>query len=183
MRLVFEQIRTGGDRNFGYLIGDRDAGVCVLVDPSYSPTAMVDRATAQGLTVSQIHQTPRCPTGRSCSWDRSDSGANMPRVTARIISCCTNHCISCLLLVISSSWGRWVGQEPNTTLGSSGPASSGCLTRCPTRRRCGRGTTMGPDQVQRSVLSANRIRFSVVPTSTPFCDFAPSGPATRNIWV
>ena len=57
MRLVFEQIRTGGDRNFGYLIGDRDAGVCVLVDPSYSPAAMVDRATAQGLTVRQIVNT------------------------------------------------------------------------------------------------------------------------------
>ena len=23
MQLVFEQIRTGGDRNFGYLLGDR----------------------------------------------------------------------------------------------------------------------------------------------------------------
>ena len=25
MRLVFEQIRSGGDRNFGYLLGDREA--------------------------------------------------------------------------------------------------------------------------------------------------------------
>ena len=25
VQLVFEQIRTGGDRNFGYLLGDRHA--------------------------------------------------------------------------------------------------------------------------------------------------------------
>ena len=48
MRLVFEQVRTGGDRNFGYLIGDREAGRAVLVDPSYSPAALVERAAAQG---------------------------------------------------------------------------------------------------------------------------------------
>jgi len=26
MKFIFEQIETGGDRNFGYLIGERDAG-------------------------------------------------------------------------------------------------------------------------------------------------------------
>ena len=31
MQLVFEQIRTGGDRNFGYLLGDRDAQKGVLI--------------------------------------------------------------------------------------------------------------------------------------------------------
>jgi glyoxylase-like metal-dependent hydrolase (beta-lactamase superfamily II) len=44
MRLVFEQIRTGGDRNFGYLLGDRDARQAVLIDPSYAPGLLVDRA-------------------------------------------------------------------------------------------------------------------------------------------
>ena len=34
MRLVFEQIRSGGDRNFGYLLGDREARAAVLIDPS-----------------------------------------------------------------------------------------------------------------------------------------------------
>ena len=50
MRLVFEQIRAGGDRNFGYLLGDRQAGECALIDPSYSPEAFVERARDQGLT-------------------------------------------------------------------------------------------------------------------------------------
>ncbi len=57
MRLVFEQVRTGGDRNFGYLIGDREAGRGVLVDPSYSPAVLVERAAAQGLAVTHIVNT------------------------------------------------------------------------------------------------------------------------------
>ena len=31
MQLVFEQIRAGGDRNFGYLLGDRSAKRAVLI--------------------------------------------------------------------------------------------------------------------------------------------------------
>lgn len=57
MQLVFEQIRAGGDRNFGYLLGDRDAGQCALIDPSYSPEAFVERAREQGLTVTLIVNT------------------------------------------------------------------------------------------------------------------------------
>jgi hydroxyacylglutathione hydrolase len=55
--LVFEQIRAGGDRNFGYLVGDRDARAAVLIDPSYSPDAFVERAAEQGLTVTHIINT------------------------------------------------------------------------------------------------------------------------------
>jgi glyoxylase-like metal-dependent hydrolase (beta-lactamase superfamily II) len=57
MRLVFEQIRAGGDRNFGYLLGDRAAREAVLIDPSYSPDVFVERARAQGLTVSHVINT------------------------------------------------------------------------------------------------------------------------------
>lgn len=57
MRLIFEQIRAGGDRNFGYLIADRDAGTGVLVDPSYSPDAFVQRALDQHVTITHIINT------------------------------------------------------------------------------------------------------------------------------
>ena len=57
MQLIFEQIRAGGDRNLGYLLGDRDSGQGVLIDPSYSPEAFVQRATDQGLTVTHVINT------------------------------------------------------------------------------------------------------------------------------
>src|SRR3990170_1139802 len=57
MQLVFEQIRAGGDRNFGNLLGDRTRGECALIDPSYSPEEFVDRARAQGLTVTLVINT------------------------------------------------------------------------------------------------------------------------------
>ncbi len=57
MQLVFEQIRTGGDRNFGYLLGDRQAGVAVLIDPSYAPELLVQRAQEQHLRVSHVINT------------------------------------------------------------------------------------------------------------------------------
>ena len=57
MQFVFEQIRTGGDRNFAYLLGDRKAREAAIVDPSFNPKAVVERARAQGLTVTRILNT------------------------------------------------------------------------------------------------------------------------------
>ncbi len=57
MQLVFEQIRAGGDRNFGYLLGDRDTGSGVLIDPSYSPDVFVQRARDQSLTITHVINT------------------------------------------------------------------------------------------------------------------------------
>lgn len=57
MQLVFEQIRTGGDRNLGYLLGDRNAGLAVLVDPSFAPDVLAARAADQGLRVAYVINT------------------------------------------------------------------------------------------------------------------------------
>ena len=57
MNLIFEQIRVGGDRNFGYLLGDRAAKQAVLIDPSFAPEILVQRATEQGLTITRIINT------------------------------------------------------------------------------------------------------------------------------
>jgi hydroxyacylglutathione hydrolase len=57
LQLIFEQIHAGGDRNFGYLLADRDARQGVLIDPSYSPEAFVQRCTDQGLTVTHVVNT------------------------------------------------------------------------------------------------------------------------------
>lgn len=57
MRFIFEQLRLGGDRNFSYLLGDREAGEGVLVDPSYDPESAVARAQVQGLRITAILNT------------------------------------------------------------------------------------------------------------------------------
>lgn len=57
MNFVFEQIRTGGDRNFGYLVGDRPSGVAVAIDPSFTPEVFDERARAQGLSLRWIAST------------------------------------------------------------------------------------------------------------------------------
>ena len=57
MQLIFEQIRAGGDRNFGYVLGDRDAKQGVLIDPSYSPEAFDQRCKDQGLRVTHVINT------------------------------------------------------------------------------------------------------------------------------
>ena len=56
-QLIFEQIRTGGDRNFGYLLGDRDARQGVLIDPSYAPEVLAARARDQDLHIVLILNT------------------------------------------------------------------------------------------------------------------------------
>jgi hydroxyacylglutathione hydrolase len=57
VHLIFEQVRTGGDRNFGYLLADRDAKQGVLIDPSYSPELLVDRARDQDVAITHIINT------------------------------------------------------------------------------------------------------------------------------
>jgi hydroxyacylglutathione hydrolase len=75
MQLVFEQIRSGGDRNFGYLLGDRTSGESALIDPSYSPADFVDRARAQGLTVRLVINTHGHP-------DHTNGNAAVVQLTA-----------------------------------------------------------------------------------------------------
>jgi hydroxyacylglutathione hydrolase len=61
MPFIFEQIRAGGDRNFGYLLADGDAKQGVLIDPSYSLEAFVERASEQGLRITHIINTHSHP--------------------------------------------------------------------------------------------------------------------------
>ena len=75
MQLIFEQIRAGGDRNFGYLLGDRDTGHAVLIDPSYSPEAFVQRCTDQGLRVTHVINTHGHP-------DHTNGNARAAELTA-----------------------------------------------------------------------------------------------------
>ena len=61
MKLIFEQIRAGGDRNFGYLLADREANLGVLIDPAFSPEVFVQRAVDQGITITHVINTHSHP--------------------------------------------------------------------------------------------------------------------------
>jgi hydroxyacylglutathione hydrolase len=55
--MIFEQIRTGGDRNFAYLIGDKESGQAAVVDPSNDPGLVQDRSREHGLDVKFLINT------------------------------------------------------------------------------------------------------------------------------
>lgn len=79
MDFVFEQIRVGGDRNFGYLIGDRSSRVAAAIDPSYAPELVLERAQAQGLEIELILNTHGHP-------DHANGNEEMKRLTGAPIA-------------------------------------------------------------------------------------------------
>ena len=52
--MIFEQIANGGDRNFGYLIGDENTKIAAAVDPSYTPEQYLERAKELGLEIKYV---------------------------------------------------------------------------------------------------------------------------------
>src|SRR5580693_9358847 len=71
-RLYFRQLLSGHDfakgdgfatqmRNFAYLIGDRQTGDCLVVDPAYAPGDLVDALEADGMHLSGVLVTHHHP--------------------------------------------------------------------------------------------------------------------------
>src|ERR1700761_841782 len=71
-RLYFRQLLSGRDfargdgiaaqmRNFAYLIGDRQTGDCVVVDPAYAAGEVVDALEADGMHLSGVLVTHHHP--------------------------------------------------------------------------------------------------------------------------
>jgi glyoxylase-like metal-dependent hydrolase (beta-lactamase superfamily II) len=71
-RLYFRQLLAGRDwavgdpiatqmRNFAYLIGDRDTGECVVVDPAYAAGDLADLAEADGMRLTGVLATHHHP--------------------------------------------------------------------------------------------------------------------------
>jgi glyoxylase-like metal-dependent hydrolase (beta-lactamase superfamily II) len=55
--LFLRQFRTGGDRNFGYLVADEAAREAALIDPSYAPKSLVQFAEDSGFVVAYVFNT------------------------------------------------------------------------------------------------------------------------------
>jgi hydroxyacylglutathione hydrolase len=49
--LYFHQLAVGEMANLAYLVGSREAGECLVVDPAWSVDALLDRAQADGMRV------------------------------------------------------------------------------------------------------------------------------------
>jgi glyoxylase-like metal-dependent hydrolase (beta-lactamase superfamily II) len=55
--MFVKQFRTGGDRNFGYLVADENTKDALLIDPSYSPALLIDYANNKGFNIKYIFNT------------------------------------------------------------------------------------------------------------------------------
>jgi len=55
--MIFEQVPTGGDRNFSYLAGDEETHEAIVVDPSDAPEMLLERAKSLGLRITTIVNT------------------------------------------------------------------------------------------------------------------------------
>ena len=55
--MFVKQFRTGGDRNFGYLVADEATKEAALIDPSYSPDAIVRFARENHYEIEYVFST------------------------------------------------------------------------------------------------------------------------------
>jgi len=55
--MILEQVRTAGDRNFGYWIMDESTKEAAVIDPSGKPQAFLDRAKKSGAQIRWIIAT------------------------------------------------------------------------------------------------------------------------------
>jgi len=55
--MIFEQVASGGYRNFSYLIGEEKTRKGIIVDPSYKPERILERVEKHNLEIAYIINT------------------------------------------------------------------------------------------------------------------------------
>ena len=55
--MIVKQFRTGGDRNFGYLVADEVSGEALVIDASFNPGMIVRFVTERGFLIRYIFST------------------------------------------------------------------------------------------------------------------------------
>src|SRR4051795_6592195 len=97
-RLYFRQLLSGRDfasgdmiaaqmRNFAYLIGDRETGDAVVVDPAYAAQDLVDTLEADGMHLSGVlvtHHHPNHVGGSMMGFELKGLAELMERVTVPV---------------------------------------------------------------------------------------------------
>ena len=74
--MFVEQIATGGDRNFAYLVADEATGMAAAIDPSYDPDQVVRVAQEHGFTIRYVFHTHD-------HIDHTNGGKALERLTGR----------------------------------------------------------------------------------------------------
>ncbi|UCF09636.1 MAG: MBL fold metallo-hydrolase [Candidatus Bipolaricaulota bacterium] len=72
--MYLKQFRTGGDRNFGYVVADDAAGIAAIIDPSFAPEALAAFVTDKGWTLAYSFCTHDHP-------DHTNGNAALKRLT------------------------------------------------------------------------------------------------------
>jgi len=78
--MIFEQIAVGGDRNFGYLVGDEQSKKALLVDPSYNQKKVLSLVSDHGLAVVYVANTHG-------HYDHSQLSGRIARATGAQVVC------------------------------------------------------------------------------------------------
>jgi len=55
--MIVQQFRTGGDRNFGYLVADEVSGEALVIDASFNPGIIVRFAAERGFIIRYVFST------------------------------------------------------------------------------------------------------------------------------
>ena len=74
--MFIEQVPTGGDRNFGYLVADEEERKAIVIDPSFSPERLVELARARGYEILYVFNTHDHS-------DHTNGNATIERLTGR----------------------------------------------------------------------------------------------------
>jgi len=89
--MFIEQVLTGGDRNFGYLVADEEEKKAIVIDPSFSPERLVELARARKYEILYVFNTHHC-----CA-------LLGPRLSERARCCTTGHLVSSCA-IINTAW-------------------------------------------------------------------------------
>ena len=74
--MFVKQFRTGGDRNFGYLVADQDKRKAAVIDPSYSPERIAGFARDNGYEIEYVFCTHD-------HFDHTNGNATMKELTGK----------------------------------------------------------------------------------------------------
>lgn len=77
--MIFKQVEVGGMLNFAYILGDKESGEGLVIDPSWEPERLFNIANGEGLTIRYIINT-------HCHEDHVNGNAKMKELTGALVA-------------------------------------------------------------------------------------------------